>query len=343
MGLESSLTFIKQYRRYFLISIILVMLIATFYSIILNWKINCNKLDKLVTIPNGATATEVTHILINESCIDYTFIFQLGLTITMNNRSIRSGRYDLKGINSIGKLITLLTSQSNDRVRVTLVEGWSIEQYADKLNKMLKIDKDKFLALLKKPSFIKSFNINAPSLEGFLFPDTYIFLKSYTEKNIISLLVDAYKYNYSKINNHSKTNLTREEVVTLASIIQGEAMYEDEMPRISSVYHNRLNRKMLLQADPTIQYVLPGPPRRLYNKDLEIDNPYNTYKYKGLPPGAINNPGFEALKAAVNPETTDYLYFVANLDGRHIFTRTNEEHNKTKRKIKRARRKLKKK
>ena len=128
------------------------------------------------------------------------------------------------------------------------------------------------------------------------------------------------------------------EITTMASIIQGEAMYEDEMPIISSVYHNRLKKNMLLQADPTIQYIIPGRPRRLYNKDLEVDDPYNTYKFKGLPPGPINNPGFAALKAAINPSETNYLYFVSNLEGRHTFTHTSDEHNQAKQEMKEKRR-----
>ena len=124
----------------------------------------------------------------------------------------------------------------------------------------------------------------------------------------------------------------------MASIIQGEAMYEDEMPIISSVYHNRLKLGMLLQADPTIQYIIPGKPRRLFNKDLEVDDPYNTYKYKGLPPGPINNPGLAALKAALNPAETKYLYFVSNGEGRHTFTHTVDEHNQAKLKMKQKRR-----
>jgi len=104
------------------------------------------------------------------------------------------------------------------------------------------------------------------------------------------------------------------------------------------VYHNRLNEEMMLQADPTIQYILPSRKEKLYNKDLTIDSPYNTYMYKGLPPGAINNPGIDALKAAAYPDSTEYLYFVANGDGRHIFSRNVEEHNKAKYRIKRKKR-----
>ena len=109
---------------------------------------------------------------------------------------------------------------------------------------------------------------------------------------------------------------------------------------IFSVLINRLNKNMYLQADPTIQYILPGENRRLYNKHLEIDSPYNTYKYRGLPPGPINNPGLDAIKAAIKPMYTDYLYFVADGKGRHVFTKTNKEHNKAKNQLKKNRRKF---
>ena len=127
------------------------------------------------------------------------------------------------------------------------------------------------------------------------------------------------------------------EIVILSSIIQGEAMLVSEMKKISSVYHNRLRKKMFLQADPTIQYIVPGKNRRLYNKDLEIISPYNTYKNKGLPPGAINNAGLSALIAAADPEDTPYLFFVSDEKGSHIFTKTNRAHNNAKAKIRRNR------
>ena len=124
----------------------------------------------------------------------------------------------------------------------------------------------------------------------------------------------------------NKEGLTINEVVTLASIIQGEAVKKTEMNMISSVYHNRLVKNMLLQADPTIQYIIPGKNRRLWNKDLKVNSPYNTYIHKGLPPGPISNPGLSALIAAVNPEKSDYLYFVSDAEGGHMFSKTIREH-----------------
>jgi UPF0755 protein len=219
-----------------------------------------------------------------------------------------------------------------------LIEGWSLVHFSDELKKKLDIDSHKFLRLCRDYNFTHSLGIEAPSLEGFLFPDTYILLKTYTEEDIIRVLVNQFAHNIDELKQYSMVKLNTWEITTMASIIQGEAMYEDEMPIIASVYYNRLKRGMLLQADPTIQYIIPGRPRRLYNKDLEVDDPYNTYKYKGLPPGPINNPGLAALKAAMNPAETKYLYFVSNLEGRHTFTHTADEHNQAKLKMKEKRR-----
>jgi len=320
-------------------SLIVLIGVLSFYSLILGWNIECQKPGHLIIIPKGASAQSVATLLKEESCLQNDVIFKLALTITMKNRRIIPGRYNFKGISSIGQLVDVITSQSSDRVKITLIEGWTMEQFAEELKKKLEIDSYKFLRLCRDNNFTHSMGIDAPSLEGFLFPDTYIFLKTYTEEDIIQVMVNQFTYNLQEL---KKTlypiNINMRELATIASIIQGEAMYEDEMSIISSVYHNRLKQDMLLQADPTIQYIIPGKPRRLYNKDLEVDNPYNTYKFKGLPPGPINNPGLAALKGALNPAETDYLYFVSNGEGRHIFTRTVAEHNQAKQKMKQKRR-----
>ena len=131
--------------------------------------------------------------------------------------------------------------------------------------------------------------------------------------------------------------------MTLASIIEGEAIYDSERAKISAVYHNRLKIGMKLQADPTIQYIIPDSPRRLLNKDLKIRSPYNTYLNRGLPPGPINSPGKSSILAALYPEKNDFLYFVATGDGYHTFTTNEKDHNKAKRKLQKLRRALKKK
>ena len=322
------------------ITLLIVIGALLFYSIILGWEIDCREPSDLISIPKGASAQSVAILLRESSCLQNESIFKLALTLTMKNKHIIPGRYNVKGISSIGQLVKMITSQSSDRVKITLIEGWPMERYAEALNKELKIDTYEFLRLCKDFNFIHSLGIDAPSLEGFLAPDTYILLRTYTEENIIRIMVNQFNHNIQRIKESSPlVNLNKREITTLASIIQGEAMFVNEMPTISSVYNNRLKKKMLLQADPTIQYILPGKPRRLYNKHLKVDNPYNTYIYKGLPPGPINNPGYSALYAAAHPSQTSYLYFVADGEGRHIFSNSNEEHNQAKLILKQNRRK----
>ena len=322
------------------ITLLIVIGALLFYSIILGWEIDCREPSDLISIPKGASAQSVAALLRESSCLQNESIFKLALTLTMKNKHIIPGRYNVKGISSIGQLVKMITSQSSDRVKITLIEGWPMERYAEALNKELKIDTYEFLRLCKDYNFIHSLGIDAPSLEGFLAPDTYILLRTYTEENIIRIMVNQFNHNMQRIKESAPSvHLNKREITTLASIIQGEAMFLDEMPTISSVYNNRLKKGMLLQADPTIQYILPGEPRRLYNKHLKVDDPYNTYKYKGLPPGPINNPVYSALYAAAHPSQTSYLYFVADGEGRHIFSNSNEEHNQAKLILKQNRRK----
>jgi UPF0755 protein len=288
----------------------------------------------VVTIPKGASVHQVADILKENACISNKTVFAVAMRITFNDKNIIPGRYTFKGISEMQNLIKLITTPSKHRVKITLLEGWTIEKIADELKLKLNINLFKFISLCHDYNFVHSLGIDAPSLEGFLFPDTYIFLTTYTEEEIIQILFNQFMHNYNTIikDQAKAIHFSPLEAVTLASIIQGEAVFDDEMNTISSVYHNRLNKNMKLQADPTIQYIIPGKNRRLYHKDLKIDSPYNTYKYKGLPPGPINNPGIAALKAAVNPSQTQYFYFVADGKGRHIFTKTNDEHNRAKRK-----------
>ena len=225
-------------------------------------------------------------------------------------------------------LVNLLTSNNKDRVKITIIEGLRLRDVAIYLENKLKIDIDYFIELCYKKSFINSLGINASNLEGYLYPDTYLILNSYTEEDILRLMVNQFLFNYRE--NISENNLSMHEIVTLASIIQWEAVYDDEMKLISSVYHNRLDEDMLLQADPTVQYILPERKKKLLNKHTRVDNPYNTYLYKGLPPGPINNPGINSIIAAAYPEKSNYFYFVANKKGRHIFNTTFKGHLKSK-------------
>ena len=216
---------------------------------------------------------------------------------------------------------------------------------AGHLDDAMDFDSSEVIQLAQDQKFLRKQGIDALSLEGYLFPDTYLFFDGDTPRSVLTHLVSQYKKFWNKAfsDRAKELNLTEHEVVTLASIIEGEALYDKERPVISSVYHNRLNQGMKLQADPTIQYIIPDGPRRLLNRDLRIESPYNTYLIRGLPPGPINSPGKNSILAALYPEENDFIYFVVSGDGYHTFTTNERDHNKAKRKLQKIRRTLKRK
>jgi len=327
-----------------LILIVVSIIVAgglSFMTLILSVEINCANPDEMLTIPRGASINEIGDLLKDRTCIPHKSIFKTAIRMTWNDRNIKAGRYTLKGISNVGELVRMVTNPSAERVKITIFEGYTIVKIAELLETRLNINSKHFIDLCYDHNFVQTMGISAPSLEGFLYPDTYIFHTSYAEEDIIQILTNQFKYIYEEnlADQYDESQYSMLELTTLASIIQGEAIFSDEMPLVSSVFHNRLKRKMLLQADPTIQYIMPHRKKRLYQKDLSIDSPYNTYKYYGLPPGPINNPGIDALLAAIQPSTTNYLYFVADGQGRHIFSRTNEEHNEARYKVKMKRNK----
>ncbi|HCV42774.1 MAG TPA: endolytic transglycosylase MltG [Bacteroidetes bacterium] len=196
------------------------------------------------------------------------------------------------------------------------------------LSRVVGIDSARFVALVHDESFVHSLGINAHSLEGYLLPDTYTFQWQTDEQALITTLVTEYRRFYTDSLQARANGLdwTTNQVMTLASIVEGEAVLQEERPVISGVYHNRLRKGMKLEADPTLRYVIDGGPRRILYSDLQIESPYNTYRYRGLPPGPINNPGRASILAALFPARHNYLFFVANGKGGHWFTSTYAEH-----------------
>ena len=283
----------------------------------------------------------VSNLLQEKHCLSSfdIILFKVAMKLTFKENKIYAGKYSLDGISKLGELINRITSASGSKIKLTFIEGWSAQKYASKLKNSMGIDSVKFMNICNS-DYIKDFGINAPSCEGFLYPDTYIFLSSYTERQIIDTMVKQFLHIYRNFiyEKAANINLSMTEVAILASIVQGEAARHSEMNLISSVYHNRLNKNMLLQADPTIQYIIPGKNRRLWYKDLKIKSPYNTYIHKGLPPGPISNPGLSALLSAINPEKSDYLYFVSDARGGHIFSKNVKEHERAKKIFKKRRR-----
>jgi UPF0755 protein len=213
---------------------------------------------------------------------------------------------------------------------LTIPEGYSARQIAAVLREAGLGDPEELLDLVESSEFVHELGLDVSSLEGYLFPDTYAFPRDIATADMVRRMVEKFRETYQSVwaARAAELGLTQHQVVTLASIIEKETGAGIERPIISAVFHNRLRRRMPLQSDPTVIYPIKNFDGNLRKVDLIRDNPYNTYRRLGLPPGPIANPGREALEAALYPSPVEYLYFVARNDGTHHFSRTLREHNK---------------
>jgi UPF0755 protein len=297
---------------------------------------------KVVKIPKGAGIESIADTLLIKNLIRDKKTFIFWAKTLKKDRLLKAGYFEIPVDLNYPQLVNFLASARNKELRVTLLEGWSVSEIAAELQKQLNSDPEKFKMLCADRSLLQKPGIAESSLEGYLLPDTYYLYWNMDEREIIEMLVGRclQLFSDSVRTQMDRLQLSRHQILTLASIIEGEAVFDDERPVIASVYYNRLKHRIKLQADPTIQYILQDAPRRLLLKDLEIDSPYNTYRYYGLPPGPINNPGRKSILAALYPQATDYLYFVARGDGRHTFTRSAAEHAQEKAKFDKLRREV---
>lgn len=284
-----------------------------------------------VVIPPGSTLAAVTDSLSANDVIRFPALFQVYARARRADRNLKAGTYDLQTGTSWRLALRRVTRGEVVTVPVTIPEGFTVAQMAERLAEVSGEPLERVLAALESPGLAPELDVPGPTLEGYLFPDTYRFARGVP----ISIVVDAMVERYRRVwtpERHARLaeiDMTEREVVTLASIIQAEARHVSEMPRISGVYHNRLEAGWRLQADPTVLYALGGYRARLLYAAIDSveDNPYNTYTQRGLPPGPIGSPGELAIDAALVPEEHDFMYFVAAPDGSHRFTRTLAEHN----------------
>jgi UPF0755 protein len=280
-------------------------------------------------IKDGESFTSVTERLYEKSIIPSKFNFKVAGFIYGAQTKIKAARYRIPNDISYLDLIDLFVNGPADYLRaIRINDGQTLKWLGAKVRRDVKIDSAAFVNLATDKEFIKSLGLKVSTLEGYFFSKSYKIYESSSPEEAIKIFYDSFKefFNDTLKQRAKEIGLSVHQVLTLASIIKGETDLVDEMPIISGVYHNRLRIGMRLQADPTIQYLLPGGWRRLTYEDLKIESPYNTYKYSGLPPGPINNPGKNAILAALYPEKNNYLYFVANGIGGHRFAKTYSDH-----------------
>ncbi len=285
---------------------------------------------KIVMVPKGVSLTRMAKIFSDQGLIEYPRLFVKVGQLYGYSSSLKYGEYEIQPKDSYHDLLDKIVSGDTFKYNVTFPEGDHIYDYANNLQDSGLVGREIFLKLVKDRELIRELlGEEVDSLEGYLFPDTYSFSKADSPRMIVSTMVKKFKEVISRIQ-FGSTGMSRHELVTLASIVEKETGAAFERPVISSVFHNRLKKRMRLQTDPTIIYgIMHETGNEIQNiKKSDITKPtaYNTYVIKGLPPGPIGNPGAEALAAAANPKKTDFLYFVSQNDGTHIFTKSYKEH-----------------
>lgn len=293
-----------------------------------------------VNVVRGMNPKQIARLLHENGVIRSESTFLFGAKIWRATGKLQAGQYRFDVRTNNRMVLKKLVRGNVVTEKVLIPEGARASRIAHILKQNIQIDSTEFMALVQDTAFCRYLNINAESLEGYLYPDTYRFSQHITVTEVLRKLVSQFQDVFvdSLIKRSREIGLTMHEVVTLASIVEGEAAVAEERPIIAALYHNRLKRRMLLQADPTIQFIIPNGPRRLLNGDLEIDSPYNTYIHAGLPPGPVNNPGLASIVAVLYPTSDNYLYMVANGDGTHTFSRTMSQHLKAKARFDQVRR-----
>lgn len=291
------------------------------------------------TVEPGMTLSEVAGDLEERGVVRHAILFELLARYREVGHSINAGRYEIESYMDAGQILSMLTEGRIAVNRVNVPEGLTIPETARVLRARIGIDSTAFVQRAADPEKVRSLGIEAPTLEGYLYPATYNMYPDMTVDDILRQLTSRYLLTITPEYRERAASLgyTEHEIVTLASIIEQEAMVDDERDVISGVFHNRLRRGMRLEADPTVQYGIGRPNMRLYQKHLAHPSPYNTYLHAGLPPGPICSPGEASIHAALYPKEVDYLFFVGRGDGRHIFSVTNSEHNRARAQVRRLR------
>ncbi|HML87267.1 MAG TPA: endolytic transglycosylase MltG [Methylomusa anaerophila] len=285
----------------------------------------------IINIESGMSTQDIGQLLYKQRLIRSVFVFRIAAKLEKLENSLQAGEYELSPNMSINKIVSTLAAGQNAYQEVTIPEGYTVDQIAALLNEKNLVKADQFKSLAKTFAPYQYMTANPLiqyQAEGFIFPDTYQIAKGMTEEQILAMMVKQFdtKFTAAMREKAEERGMTIREVVILASLVEKEAKLEQEGPIIAGVFANRVKQGMPLQSCATIQYILGYPKPELTIEDTQIPSPYNTYQNMGLPPGPIANPGMTAIRAVLNANGTEYLYFVADKNGKHHFSKTYEEH-----------------
>lgn len=327
---------------YIFSSIVILIISLCFYHFYVPLSLD-KEAAKVITIKKGSYPSSIASQLEKSDLIRSAFFFKLYVKWAGVGSKLKAGSFLLQPHMSLSKIVEALITENGNAalVRVTIPEGFSINDIAHRLDALGIISAKTFSTYAHtqaindmKPKYPFLQDVDVATIEGYLFPDTYFFSKNVTAKRIVDTMLNEFSNRLMPLWDEDdaeegtpKQRFSLHQVLTLASFIEKEARVQSEMPLISSVFCNRLRKKMPLASDPTVVYALGERYKdRVYYKDLKIDSPYNTYKYSGFTPSPIASVGEAAFKAALRPVESNYLFFVANSNGTHYFSATYEEH-----------------
>ncbi len=289
--------------------------------------LNQNKMLKRFEITPGETASQIGLDLEKQGFIKNALSFRIYSQVSQSSKNIKPGSYELTSNLWIPQIINKLLAGPQE-IWVTIPEGLRREEVVDKFTESFGLEGT--LAVNFKNQFLKLTQVK----EGYLFPDTYLFPKDITPQTVVKIMEDNFNKKYVSVQNSKTSNLNKEQTIILASIIQREAITPEDMKGVASVLVNRYNLNSPLGSDVTVEYALGFDKNEnswwkkdLTADDLQINSSYNTRQNVGFPPAPISNPGLVAIKAALNPPQTDYIYYLSDKDGKLHFAKTLEEHN----------------
>ena len=281
-------------------------------------------------VPQGATFHEVADTLHRTGLIDSVMVFDLYARYKHLDRNVQAGAYELSRNLNMIQILTALQTAIPDEIFLTIPEGFTIKKTAAALDKGGLIKGSDYIALAVPGQFTYDFLKDLPpgaSLEGFLFPDTYLIPRNGTAKDLIKAQLDTFKklWDDTRRGQAVQRKLNPLQIVTIASMIEREALYQEDRPLVASVIYNRLAAGWPLQIDATVLYAKGVWQSSVTTQDRMVQSPYNTYLHTGLPPGPIANPGIKAIDAALQPANTGYFFYLSDKQGHNHYAKTNEE------------------
>lgn len=303
--------------------IITTVIFIIFFAFVLLIIFQATREDKVVEvlIPKGSSPHAIAKILKDSEVISSQKLFVALIKFYGYSTKLQAGLYDFNKKDPLNTIISKIKNGESKNIKVTIPEGFNIKQIAKVLAENKICDEEKFINLATEQN-----------MEGFLFPNTYFLLPQMDEQEIIKVMNEEFNRFWTKDREIrlKQINKPKKDVIILASIVEKEAIADSERPIIAGVFLNRLSKGMRLESCSTVLYAMGINKARLSFEDLKFESPYNTYRYKGLPPGPICNPGAEAIDAVLYPQATDSLYFVSKGNGTHYFSSTFEQHVKNK-------------